>query len=115
MARQFLYKFTQDGKQKDKGYAESFAFDMGENFYIGGSEADYEELTCGHEGDDPGFEAKGVTKEDALPVGAADQVFTDALYYKGTDVKLKINNYVPPMQEELDSTIMALDTWNRET
>ena len=82
---------------------------------MGGLEADYEELICSGEGDGVGYEAKGVNKQDAFPVGAADQVFTDALYYKGTDVMLKINNYVPPMQEELDSTIMALDTWNRET
>ena len=46
MARQFLYKFTQDGKQKDQGYIESFAFDGGENFHIGGTDADYEEILC---------------------------------------------------------------------
>ena len=114
MARQFLYKFTQDGKQKDKGYLESFAFDGGENFIVGGNETDYDPIVCAGEADGVGMK-KGVEQKDAMPIGKTGQVFTDSLYYKGTDLKLKLNNYLPPMQEELDSTIMALDTWNRET
>lgn len=61
-----------------------------------------------------GVENKGVVKQNAIAIGAADQVGNDALYYKGTDVMLKINNYVPPMKQELDETMIALDTWKRE-
>ena len=40
--------------------------------------------------------------------------FADALFYKGPDLKLKINNYLPQMPEELNDTVLALDTWSRE-
>lgn len=50
-----------------------------------------------------------------MPIASADSWSADAMYYKGADLMLKINNYVPPMKEELMDTIMNLDTWNRET
>lgn len=50
-----------------------------------------------------------------MPIASADSWTADAMYYKGADLMLKINNYVPPMKEELMDTIMNLDTWNRET
>ena len=28
--------------------------------------------------------------------------FAPVMYYEGTDVLLKINNYIPPIKEELD-------------
>ena len=37
------------------------------------------------------------------------------MYYKGADLLLKINNYVPPAKEELEETMMAVDTWHRGT
>ena len=115
MARQFLYQFTQEGKQKGLGYLESYAFDGGSNFIVGGNTEDYEALVCNENETAGGVENNGVVKENAMPVGKNDQVFTDAMYYKGTDFMLKINGYVPPIKEELDETILALDSWNRET
>lgn len=41
--------------------------------------------------------------------------FSDALYYSGSDLMLKIQNYVPPMKEELEEQVLAVDTWRRET
>ena len=72
MSRQFLNQFTQEGKQKDQGYLESYAFDGGDNFILGGSQEEYEALIC--KGADRGynFENKGVTKQNAMPVGRND-------------------------------------------
>ena len=47
MARQFLYQFTQTGKQAGKGYMESYAFNGGTKFFVGGSRDDYEEAVMG--------------------------------------------------------------------
>ena len=50
-----------------------------------------------------------------MPTAASDTVFVDPLYYDDIDLLLKIQNYVPPMKEELQKQVMALNTWNRET
>lgn len=39
----------------------------------------------------------------------------DPLYYPPSNIMLKIQNYVPPMREELDQQYLAVDTWNRGT
>ena len=46
--------------------------------------------------------------------GTTDMNFSDSMYYKGTDVMLKISNYLPPMREELSDTMLSLNTWNRD-
>ena len=50
-----------------------------------------------------------------MTIGTLNMNFADQMYYKGTDLMLEINTYIPPMKEELDFTMLALDTWNRET
>ena len=116
MARQFLYQFTQVGDQAGKGYMESYAFNGGSQFLVGGSKDDYETVLCDGSQADKGFnfENKGILKENAIPQGTTDKNFGGAIYYKGADLMLKISNYLPPMEEELNDTMMALDTWNRE-
>ena len=80
---------------------------------MGGTQEDYENFVNTDVSFD--FENKGVVKQDAIQVGALGKAFNQEMYYKGSDVKLKINNYVPPIKEQNDPTMLALDTWNRET
>ena len=80
---------------------------------MGGTQEDYENFVNTDVSFD--FENKGVVKSDALQVGELGKPFNQEMYYKGSDVKLKINNYVPPIKEQNDPTMLALDTWNRET
>ena len=116
MQRQFLYQFTQTGNQAGKGYFESYAFNGGSQFLVGGTRDDYESVICDGSLADMGFnfENNGTLKKDAITKGSTSMNFADAIYYKGADLMLKISNYLPPMQEELNETMMALDTWNRE-
>jgi hypothetical protein len=46
LARQFLYQFTTTGDQQTLGLLESYAFNAGESFVIGGNPEDYEMLVC---------------------------------------------------------------------
>ena len=46
LRRQFLYMFTTTGSQKDMGLEESYAFNGGQYFAIGGTHDDYKELIC---------------------------------------------------------------------
>lgn len=116
LQRQFLYQFTQTGDNEGKGFAESYAFNGGSAFLVGGSRDDYEAEICDGTMSDQGFnfENKGLKKENAMVEGSTSMNFADAMYYKGADLMLKISNYLPPMKEELADTVLALDTWNRE-
>lgn len=53
-------------------------------------------------------------KNNAFPAANASEPFADVLYYKGQDIMLKVQDYIPPMKEELAEQYMAIDTWNRE-
>jgi len=116
LKRQFLYQFANTGTQRDKGYLESFAFNGGESFAVGGNVDDWEEYTCA-DGADEGykFKNKGVVKVNAFAKAEFDQNFAPILYYSGADMLLKIQNYIPPMKEELAEQWLAVDTWKRET
>lgn len=52
---------------------------------------------------------------DAIPAAAADMTRTLPIYFPDKDLMLKIEDYVPPMKEELYDSVLAIDTWNRET
>ena len=41
MQRQFLHQFTQTGNQAGKGFMESYAFNGGSQFFVGGTSDDY--------------------------------------------------------------------------
>ena len=55
LARQFLWSFANTGDQKDKGYKESYAFNGGETFVIGGTGEDMEEVACAGGSADEGY------------------------------------------------------------
>ena len=116
MQRQFLYQLTQAGDQAGKGYMESYAFNAGTQFLVGGTRDDYEAVICDGTLRDQGFnfENNGITKKDAMAEGTSEMNRADPMYYKGADLMLKISNYLPPMREELSDTMLALDTWHRE-
>lgn len=84
------------------GYAESYAFNGGSAFLIGGSSEDYEGTVCGNTDSGFNFKNRGFLKENAIPEGSLAMNFADAQYYKGSDLMLKISNYLPPMKEELE-------------
>lgn len=83
LARQFLYAFTTTGDQVGLGLTESYAFNGGTYFSIGGTLDDYEELVCegGAKDDGTGFENRPVTKPDAIPEGTYDMNFGKMLHY----------------------------------
>jgi len=117
MDRQFLYKFTTTGDQVGEGLLESYAFNGGSKFVVGGSAEDYETLVCANGANDEGvgFFNKGVTQDKVMLEGDETTNFAkNALYYSGRDLMLKIQNYVPPMKEELEQQVLAVDTWRRE-
>lgn len=73
------------------GFEESYAFNGGESFAIGGTSEDYESLIC-TEGRDAalGFTNKGVTAENVIPVATNDMSHANLLFYKGADILLKV-------------------------
>jgi len=117
LKRQFLYSFANTGTQRDMGFLESYAFNGGKTFAVGGNTDDWEALVCEGGADDEGsgFNNKGLTKEDALPVANFTENFGTTLYYSGANMLLKIQNYVPPMKDELNEQWLSVDTWKRET
>ena len=66
--RQFLYTFVNSQGQKDKGLLESYSFNGGELFLVGGTQDDYEQENTqkGYADSGVGFTNKGVTKTAAL-------------------------------------------------
>lgn len=116
LARQFLYTFTTTGDQVGLNLTESYAFNGGEYFSIGGTVEDWHELVCegGAKDEGKGFTNRPIVKEDAISEGTYDMNFGKMLYYNQTDLMLKFSNYIPPMKEELQQQVLAVDTWNRE-
>ena len=116
LARQFLHQFVNTGDQKDLGLEESYAFDGGSTVTLG---ATLDELNSfdsfDHSGEHRDFTNKGLQIDDAMPEATATMNFAPVMYYKGTDLLLKINNYVPPIKEELDQQQLSVNTWQRET
>lgn len=103
-------------------YEVSYAFNGGvsnntnHNVTIGGTVADYQAIVCADHSDcTKAFNNVGATLPGAIPTAANDLSFAEPLYYYGMDLMLKIQNYVPPMKEELDTQLLAINTWNRET
>ena len=80
-------------------------------FYIGGTKDEYEAFTCDWtmdsscEEDDPSesFNNIGASQAAAIPTASNTMNFADPLIYSGYDLMLKIQNYVPPMKEELQT------------
>lgn len=62
-----------------------------------------------------GYEGHEAVMEDAIPTASADMTRTLPIYFPDKDLMLKIEDYVPPMKEELNDSVLAIDTWNRET
>lgn len=96
------------------GLLESYAFNGGESFAIGGNVTDYENLIC--VGRDEGFDwnNKGFTKKDGIMEGYKEMNFAPPLeYLKGSYVMEKVSNYIPPIKQELEPQALVIDTWNR--
>ena len=120
-ARQFLYNFIRADSQLDADgqiqYSESFAFNGGDAFTVGGNVADYEALPCYDQFNVtvPGFVDKSLSIPEAIAVATDSLNFSPALYYADEDIMLKIQNYVPPMRKELEKQVLMVDTWERAT
>ena len=79
-------------------------------------------MTCdeGSDGDcdtnnpDNSFDNDGATQTDAIPTASSTLGYTQPLTYGTLDLMLKIQNYVPPMKEELQTQLLAVNTWYRE-
>lgn len=98
--RQFLYKFINAKEQAKLALQESYAFNGGETFAIGGDQKDWESLVC--VGKDTGFdfENEGVTRENAIEVGYNEMNFAPQLvYFEGVSLTSKIANYVLPIKQ----------------
>ena len=79
---------------------------------IGGTVADYETLVDSEGSAE--FDSKMVKDGSALPVATDTMNFAPMVFYSGDDLMLKIQNYVPPMKEELQEQAITVDTWKRE-
>lgn len=112
---QFLYQFAKTGNH-GKDLLESYAFNGGETFSIGGNLDDYEDLNCAGGVKDELFESevKPMEKENALADYIPDRFQTHPTYWKSEMVMPKVSNYAPPMDGELDEQIIAVDTWSRD-
>ena len=63
---------------------------------------------------DSSFNNDGATQTNAIPTATDTLGYTGPLTYGTLDLMLKIQNYVPPMKEELQTQLLAVDTWYRE-
>lgn len=61
------------------------------------------------------FNNKAFTKQKVMLEAEDDMNFSPMMYYNSESLLLKVANYIPPMTEELDNQILAIDTWRRET
>lgn len=89
-------------------YEYSYAFNGGDEISFGGTAEDYRDFECDEDDDDceePIFPNEGATSttEVVIPAAGTTVVFAEPLYYYGMDLMLKIQNYVPPMKEELET------------
>jgi len=90
LKRQFLYQFKQ--MQTTMDLNESYAFNGGSVFAVGGNAEDYESLVCegGNSDSGVGFTLKPAIKEDAMPEATNSLNFAPEMYYRGADLMLKI-------------------------
>jgi len=120
-ARQFLYNFINAASQLDADgniqYSESYAFNGGDAFTVGGNVTDYEAMPCLDQfnASVPGFVDKSLSIPEAIVAGNDSLNFSPPLYYADEDVMLKIQNYVPPMRKELEKQVLMVNTWERAT
>ena len=112
--RSFLLKFTTTGTQVGMDLKESYTMNCGEFFAIGGTASEFSALSCS---DGTAFQGDEQVVKNAVPDLGLDTAMwrVDPLFYANSDIMLKIENYVPPMREELDQQYLAVDTWNRGT
>lgn len=84
LRRQFLYSFITTGDQKDLNLEESYAFNGGDNFAIGGTPEDYHELVCHSRKDckGQGFENRPFNRQGAMLEAENDMNFSPMLYYQ---------------------------------
>ena len=95
------------------GLLESFSFTGGESFMIGANGSEFTDrigLNFGRR-----FNNKAFTKQKVMLEAEDDMNFSPMMYYNSESLLLKVANYIPPMTEELDNQILAIDTWRRET
>lgn len=103
LARQFIYQFVTTGNH-NMDLAESYAFNGGESFTIGGTLDDYKELICAGGAADELFgnvTIKPVVIEGVFAEYNANEARTHPTYWKSKTVNPKVANYAPPMEQEL--------------
>jgi len=61
------------------------------------------------------FNGKTVTMTEAMPTATAGMNFVDPPHVGKSGLMMKINNYIPPMKEELEQQVIIVDTWQRES
>jgi len=94
--RQFLYNFIRADSQLDADgkiqYSESYAFNGGDAFTVGGNITDYEAMPCYDQfnASVPGFLDKSLSIPEAIAVANDSLNFSPPLYYADEDVMLKI-------------------------
>ena len=90
--RQFLLQLINSSDLKGKGYEESYAFNGGTEFLIGGNLDDYRNAVCAGGSNDQGtgFSNNPVVIDNALPEATESLVFAPLQFYKSTDLMLKI-------------------------
>ncbi len=83
LRRQFLHSFTTTGDQVEKKLEESYAFNGGESFVIGGTADDYHRLIDdgGRLNVGRGFENRPFTKKNIMLDAESDMNFAPMLYY----------------------------------
>ena len=99
LRRQFLYQFVNADSQKGLNLEESYAFNVGEFFALGGSKEHYEREICSDGKDITSeFNNKGAKiDKEVFPEATEDMAFTSMLYYRGANLNMKISNYKPPV------------------
>ena len=82
LKRQFLYTFVRGDDQKDLKLMESYAFNGGESFAVGGNVTDYQQLQW-YDNSTDGFDWKnlGMLYEDKIPVGDNEMNFAPPMVY----------------------------------
>ena len=103
LARQFIYQFVTTGNH-NMDLAESYAFNGGESFTIGGTLDDYKELICAGGAADELFgnvTIQPVVIEGVFAEYNANEARTHPTYWKSKNVNPKVANYAPPMEQEL--------------
>ena len=114
LERQFLYQFATENDLK-----ESYALNGGSTVSIGGSVSDFQSIMLNGDDDSAAFNNKPVPVSSKMIFPTPDKSIPFAPLFNlkgdGADLMLKIQDYVPPMKQELEQQVMTIDTWQRGT